>query len=240
MHATVSGTEDAGGRSWECSGMVSRVGREHQHKFSEGDSVYTWLVPAHAGRVRAKGFLTKHIPAALSFKKATTLPILYETAYYPLVTIAALRPGETVLIHAGAGGVGQAAITLSMHIGAIPLVTVGSEEKKQLLMERYGISSSYIFSSRTTELAAGIKELTKGMGVNVVLNSLAGPFFQASLDVLARFGRFVEIGKSDALARSRMEMAIFKRCVSISSVDLTKIAFYKPDDAADLYSKVHD
>lgn len=130
MHATVSRTEDAGGRSWECSGMVSRVGREHQHKFSEGDSVYTWLVLAHAGRVRAKGFLTKHIPAALSFKKATTLPILYETAYYPLVTIAALRPGETVLIHAGAGGIGQAAITLSMHIGAIPLVTVGSEEKK--------------------------------------------------------------------------------------------------------------
>lgn len=77
-------------------------------------------------------------------------------------------------------------------------------------MERYGISSSHIFSSRTTELAAGIKELTKGMGVNVVLNSLAGPFFQESLDVLARFGRFVEIGKSDALARSQMEIAIFK------------------------------
>lgn len=224
----------------ECSGVVDRVGEKWKHKFSEGDPVYTWLVPAHAGRVRAKVFLTDHIPKGLSFEEATTLPIIYGTAYYSLVTIAGLRPGETVLIHAGAGGVGQAAITLALHIGAVPLTTVGSDEKKELLMERYRIPENHIFSSRTTDFADGIKKLTNGQGVNVVLNSLAGPFFQASLDVLSRFGRFVEIGKSDVLASSRMTMTVFERCVSMSFVDLTELVLHKPDDAADLYSKVYE
>lgn len=156
------------------------------------------------------------------------------------MTIAALRPGETVLIHAGAGGVGQAAISLALHIGAIPFATVGSEEKKALLMRRYGIPSNHIFSSRTTEFSDDINKLTGSLGVNVILNSLAEPFLQAFLDVLSRFGRFVEIGKSDALASSRMGMHVFQRCISISSVDLVNLSRHKPDDAADLYSKVYE
>lgn len=225
----------------ECSGLVVHAGQKWQHKFSAGDPVYTWLVPAHAGRVRARGFLISHIPAALSFEEAVSLPIICGTAYYSLVTIAALRPGETVLIHAAAGGVGQAAISLALHIGAIPFATVGSEGKKALLMRHYGIPSNHIFSSRTTEFSDDIKKLTGSLGVNVVLNSLAEPFLQASLDFLSRFGRFVEIGKSDgALASSRMGMHVFQRCISISFVDLVYLSRHKPDDAADLYSKVYE
>lgn len=106
-------------------------------------------------------------------------------------------------------------------------------------MRRYGIPSNHIFSSRTTEFSDDTNKLTGSLGVNVVLNSLAGPFLQASLDVLSLFGRFVEIGKSDALASSRMGMHVFQRCISISSVDLVNLSRHKPDDAADLYSNVY-
>lgn len=224
----------------ECSGIVVNVGRNYQTQFSPGDRVYSCGVVGHASRVRAPAHLTHRIPAPLSFAEAASLPVVCNTAYYSLVTIAQLRRGETVLIHAGAGGVGQAAIQLALHIGAVVFTTVGSDAKRALLIEKYGISPSHIFSTTNTEFVHGIRTLTGGVGVDVVLNSLAGPFLAESLGIVAPIGRFVEIGKSDALASTRLDMAFLQRGVSLTLVDVRETVQHKPDVATQFSSEVQN
>ncbi|KAL2006666.1 hypothetical protein VTN00DRAFT_9334 [Thermoascus crustaceus] len=224
----------------ECSGIVVDVGEKVKEKFTKGDRVWTWHVSAYTGRVRAKAYLTSRIPDHLSFEEAASLPIIYGTAYHALVNVAALKKGETVLIHAGAGGVGQAAIVLALHLGAEIYATVGSDEKRNKLVERYGLKQNHIFSSRSGDFVHGIKKLTNGAGVDVVLNSLAGPRLQDSLDVVAPFGRFVEIGKADTLAGARMDMSVFNRSISFTSLDLAALPLQKPQYTEALFSKVHE
>jgi NADPH:quinone reductase-like Zn-dependent oxidoreductase len=169
---------------------------------------------------------------------------VFATAYYSLFDIGRLLKGETVLIHAAAGGVGQAAIMLCQMIGAEIFATVGSTAKKTFLKETYNIPEDHIFFSRDTTFAKGIKHATKGRGVDLVLNSLAGDSLRATWECMAHFGRFVEIGKRDILANSGLEMAVFEHNATFSSVDLTVVAAERPqvmkrvlDDVFDLLRK---
>ncbi|KAL7956644.1 putative polyketide synthase [Trichoderma compactum] len=98
----------------------------------------------------------------------------WNEAVYSLFDVARLQKGESVLIHSVAGGFGQGAIIISQYIGAEIFVTVSTEFKKRFLTETYGIREDHIFNSRDHSFAAGIKRMTDGNGVNVVLNSLAG------------------------------------------------------------------
>ncbi|PLB53305.1 ketoacyl-synt-domain-containing protein [Aspergillus steynii IBT 23096] len=223
----------------EVAGVVTKVGRDSQHQFAQGDRVYTWHVPRFASHVRCPSFNVQRIPADVSFEQAASVPIIYNTAYHCLATVAQLRPGETILIHSGAGGVGQAAIVLAQYLGATVFATVGTNKKKQLLIQQYGLSESHIFSSRSTAFVSQIQAVTKGRGVDVVLNALSGAFLQESLDVLAPLGRFVEIGKSDILAHARLDMSIFSRAISISAVDIVQLMREKPQYMADVFARVH-
>ncbi|KAI8944006.1 hypothetical protein F4801DRAFT_287483 [Xylaria longipes] len=128
--------------------------------------------------------------------------------------------GQLVLIHSAVGGVGQVAIMLAKHFGAELYATVGSQEKRDLIMNRYGIPASHTFNSRDISFAQGILAATGGHSVDVVLNSLAGPLLQASFDILARFGHFFDIGKRDLEGNSALEMETFSRHTSFSVVDL--------------------
>ncbi|KAE8384005.1 ketoacyl-synt-domain-containing protein [Aspergillus alliaceus] len=223
----------------EVAGVVTKVGQHSQLEFAEGDRVYTWHVPRFASHVRCPSLNVQRIPAGVSFEQAASIPVIYCTAYHCLVTVAQLRPGDAILIHSGAGGVGQAAITLAQYLGATVFTTVGSEEKKQLLIEQYSLPEHHIFSSRSTRFASQIHALTKARGVDVVLNALSGAFLQSSLDVLAPLGRFVEIGKSDILAHARLDMSAFSRSTSISAVDLIQVIREKPQYMADVFARVH-
>ncbi|KAE8385188.1 ketoacyl-synt-domain-containing protein [Aspergillus alliaceus] len=223
----------------EIAGVVTKVGRDSRHEFSEGDRVYTWHVPRFASHVRCPASSVRRIPISVSFEQAASIPITYCTAYHCLVNVAQLRPGEKILIHSGAGGVGQAAIALAQHLGATVFTTVGSDEKKQVLIEQYGLSESRIFSSRSNSFIRRIHAVTGGRGVDVVINALAGSFLQKSLEVLAPLGRFVEIGKSDFLAHARMDMSAFARSISFSAVDLVQLAREKPQCMAEVFTGVH-
>ena len=207
----------------ECSGVVTAVGHDMQNSFGIGDRVCGWGQEAYASSVRLKGKAAKKIPYGMDFEVAASIPIVWTTAYYALVYLARLERGESVLIHSAAGGVGQAAIMLARHIGARVFVTVGNEKKKAFLMEAYSIHEEHIFSSRLLSFSDGIKRLTDNLGVDVVLNSLAGESIRASCECLAPLGRFIEIGKRDILTNSRLEMAFFDRNVTFASVDLTVI-----------------
>lgn len=135
------------------------------------------------------------IPAGWSFTQAASAPIVFLTAYIALVEIAGLSPGQRVLIHAGAGGVGQAAIQIARHLGAEVFAT--AHPNKQHVLRELGVDPGHIASSRTLDFVDAFREATDGQGMDVVLNSLAGDFVDASLRLLPRGGRFIEIGKTD-------------------------------------------
>ena len=213
--------EDTSLMSSEHSGVVTEVGTDLAEQFRVGDRICAWGGNAYASSVRVNDLTAQHIPDDMTFETAASIPIVYATVYYALVHLARLQNAESVLIHSAAGGVGQAAIMLAKYLGATIFVTVGSNEKKALVMDAYGISENHIFSSRQTTFVEGIKRLTSGRGVDVILNSIAGEGFLETCRCIARLGRFIEIGKRDILANSRLDMEMFNRSVTFASVDLT-------------------
>jgi polyketide synthase 12 len=135
------------------------------------------------------------IPAGWSFTQAASAPITYLTAYIALVEIAGLSAGRRVLIHAGAGGVGQAAIQIARHLGAEVFAT--AHPTKHHVLNDLGVDPGHIASSRTLDFVDAFRDATGGQGMDVVLNSLSGDFVDASLRLLPRGGSFIEIGKTD-------------------------------------------
>ncbi|OQE31225.1 hypothetical protein PENSTE_c001G09701 [Penicillium steckii] len=211
----------------ECSGVVSSVGK-NVTSLKVGQRVMALPLGAYSTYARCPATSAAPIPDNMSFEVAATVPVVFATAYYALFDLGRLQEDERVLIHAGAGGVGQSAIMLAQMIGAEIFVTVGSVEKKQFLMTQYGIPEDHILYSRDTSFARGIKRATNGEGVDVVVNSLAGDLLRETWECLAPFGRFVEIGKADITKNTRLDMLPFEYNVSFASVDLTKVAARKP------------
>jgi len=211
----------------ECSGVINAVGRDVTH-LKVGDRVCASSEGAYSTYARAKGTSVAKVPDDMSLEVAATIPVVFCTAYYGLFDIGRIQRGESVLIHAASGGVGQAAVMLCQMVGAEIYTTVGSPAKKSFLMETYGIPEDHIFFSRDTSFEKGIKHVTNGRGVDVVLNSLAGDALRATWECLATFGRFIEIGKRDILANSGLGMAVFERNVTFASVDLTIVSAERP------------
>jgi NADPH:quinone reductase-like Zn-dependent oxidoreductase len=206
----------------ECSGVLTAVGSAVR-QFKPGDKVFGFAANTYARSLRCPAAGLHSIPDGLSFSVAASLPVVYCTVMYALVDIANVRAGETVLIHVAAGGVGQAAIMLCQHLGAEILVTVGTLVKKNFLMETYGIAEQNMFFSRNASFAEQVMARTKGRGVDVILNSLAGEQLRHSWNCIAPFGRFLEIGKRDMALNTRLEMNPFFRNVIFASIDLILI-----------------
>jgi emericellamide synthase (highly reducing iterative type I polyketide synthase) len=116
---------------------------------------------------------------------------------------------------------------LAQHLGAEVYATVGSDAKRDLLHTRYGVPYDHIFSSRTTGFYTGIKQMTGGYGVDVVLNSLSGEMFRESCNLVAPFGRFVEIGRKDLMDDALMPMEFLLRNITFAYVDLTAVIMDK-------------
>lgn len=167
------------------------------------------------------------VPEALSDEQAATLPIVFLTAMYSLERLARLQRGERVLIHAGAGGVGLAAIQVAQRCGAEIFATAGSDEKRRYLQS---LGVTHVFSSRTRDFADQIREVTGGAGVDVILNSLNGDVIPASVSVLAANGRFIEIGKAGIWSREQMRTA---------RPDVLYEPLYLGDVAADVLQQLH-
>lgn len=148
------------------------------------------------------------VPPDWTLEEASTIPVVYSTAFYGLVVRGNLRDGETVLIHSGAGGVGMAALNICLAKNCEIYVTVGSGEKAKFLLKQFPrLKESHIFNSRDTTFEENILRATNGRGVDIVLNSLSGERLKASLRCLSTStGRFIEIGKVDLLANTALLM----------------------------------
>ncbi|WP_345597275.1 SDR family NAD(P)-dependent oxidoreductase, partial [Streptomyces marokkonensis] len=178
----------------EGAGVVVEVGPDVTG-IALGDRVMGLLSGGFGPTAVTDHRMVARIPDGWSFTQAASVPIVFLTAYYGLVDLAALRPGESVLVHAAAGGVGMAAVQLARHLGA-EVYGTASPGKWDTLRE-LGLSDERIASSRTLEFEEQFRSGTRGRGVDVVLDSLAGPFVDASIRLLPRGGRFVEMGKAD-------------------------------------------
>ena len=202
---------------YECAGVVTRAGDSAD--FRPGDRVLCCTSTGGFNTyARSHATSTAKILAGLSFSAAAALPTAFCTAYYSLFNLAHLQEGEVILIHSGAGGVGQAAIQLAKLLKANVFTTVGTDEKKKFLMDTYGIPEDHIFSSRNTSFARVLMRMTNG--VDVVLNSLSGQGMEASWSCLRRFGRFIELGKADINSHRGLPMSPFSQNVTFASVDL--------------------
>jgi NADPH:quinone reductase-like Zn-dependent oxidoreductase len=204
----------------EVSGVVTAVGSAMRGRFRVGDRVAGVGAQPFTSRARVKGLMSCRLPESITFTVGASIPIIYMTAYHCIVEVARLRKGQTILIHAASGGVGQAAIQFAQHIGAEIFATVGSAAKRQLLIERYNIPEDHIFSTRSRTFKHGILRLTDDKGVDVVLNSLSGEWLNDSWECVARLGTFVEIGKTDIYKRNHLSMAPFDRSITFAAVDL--------------------
>jgi acyl transferase domain-containing protein/NADPH:quinone reductase-like Zn-dependent oxidoreductase/NAD(P)-dependent dehydrogenase (short-subunit alcohol dehydrogenase family)/aryl carrier-like protein len=213
----------------ECAGVINRMGPSTNNRFKVGDRVVGVTEKTMSKFCRCFDHQVQKIPVDMGYNEAASYAVAYCTAYYGLVHWARIRKGESVLIHSGAGGFGQAAIQLARHFECEIFVTVGASEKALPLSKAYGIPLTHFFSSRNLEFAKGIKRMTNGRGVDVILNSLAGEALRQSWDCIAPFGRFIEVGKKDIYAPpvttvGGLPMLPFSRNCLFASVDLPQVA----------------
>ncbi|WP_207945542.1 type I polyketide synthase [Actinomadura sp. 7K534] len=178
----------------EGAGVVTQVGAGVTD-LAAGDRV-AGLFPHAFGPVAAVDRrMLARIPAGWSYAQAAAVPVAYLTACYGLVDLADLRPGEAVLVHAATGGVGMAAVQLARHLGAEVFAT--ASEAKWPALRALGLDEAHIASSRDLDFEHRFLAATGGRGMDVVLDALNGEFVDASLRLLPRGGRFVEMGKTD-------------------------------------------
>lgn len=215
----------------DCAGEVVRVGRAVRG-LKPGDRVLACMAFGCLGsHVNVEQRFVAPIPAGLDHGEAATLPTAFITAYYALVTCARLRRGERVLIHAGAGAVGMAAIQLARLYGAEVYAT--ASEPKQARLREMGVAD--VASSRDLDFASRWSRERLG-GFDVILNSLGGDFIRASHDLLRPDGRFVEIGKLGILSE---EEALRRRPGSrYCAFDLMDLARDQPGLIAEILATV--
>ncbi|MFD0690920.1 type I polyketide synthase [Actinomadura fibrosa] len=183
-----------GGIGGEGAGVVVEVG-PGVAGVAPGDSVMGLFGGAFGPLTVADARAIVPVPDGWDFRDAAGVAVAFLTAWYGLVDLAGLRPGESVLVHAATGGVGRAAVQIARHLGAHVYAT--ASPAKHALLEEMGIDEAHRASSRDLDFEDRIRSATGGRGVDVVLNSLAGEFTDASLRLLAEGGRFLEMGKTD-------------------------------------------
>lgn len=207
----------------ECAGEVVAVG-SGVDRFAPGDRVMA-VVPPAVGSLRSYALLSEswavRIPAGLDYAAAATVPMAFLTAYYSMVHLGRLAPGERVLIHSATGGVGLAALQIARQAGAEVFATAGSEEKRALLRE---MGLVHVMDSRSLSFADEVPAATGGEGVDMVVNSLAGEAVARGLSALRPYGRFLELGKRDIYANAQLGLLPFQRCLSYFAVDVGRLS----------------
>jgi NADPH:quinone reductase-like Zn-dependent oxidoreductase/NADP-dependent 3-hydroxy acid dehydrogenase YdfG len=205
----------------ECAGVIARVGAgvEPSPGRRVGDAVMALSADAFRRFLTVDARLVARIPDGLDFEQAATTPAVFLTAWYALRDLAGLRPGERVLVHAAAGGVGMAAVQIAQWLGAEVLATASAS--KWDAVRALGVSR--IASSRTL----GFVESFREGGVDVVLNALTGELVDGGLSLLRAGGRFLEMGKTDvrdAAAIAASHPGVTYRAFDLSEAGVDRIA----------------
>lgn len=209
----------------EVAGVVSSLGREVK-SLAIGDEVIAFTPAGFATRALTRASAVLKKPASWSFEAAATVQTTFFTAYYALHYLGRIMPGERVLVHGAAGGVGLAAIQIAQMKGAEVFATAGSETKRDLL-RLMGVA--HVLDSRSLAFGDEVLARTGGRGVDLVLNSLAGEAMQRSLQVLRPMGRFLELGKRDFYDNTRIGLRSLRNNISYFGVDADQLMLERPE-----------
>jgi myxalamid-type polyketide synthase MxaB len=198
-----------------------------------GKGVTNFQVGDEVIAAQAVGSLSSHVivnaqfaiakPQNLTYTEAATIPTTFLTAYYGLHHLAKIKPGDKILIHAAAGGVGQAAVQIAQQIGAEVYATASVGKWDFLKASEI----KYVMNSRNLDFAEEVMQLTGGKGVDLILNSLNGDFIAQNLAILAPNGRFVEIGKVGIW--NQAQVAEQRADISYFPFDLLEVSRQNPD-----------
>ena len=202
----------------ECSGVISEIG-EGVDSCSVGDHVFVMAgTGCFAEKLVIDAASVTLIPKAMDFPVAAALPMTYGTSLYSLKQRANLQPGETLLVLGAAGGVGLSAVEIGKAMGARVIAAASSEEKIKICLE-HGADEAFVYPSgdldreQQKELSNKIKELTGGLGANVVYDPVGGSFSEPALRAMAWEGRFLVIGfAAGEIPKLPLNLALLKNC----------------------------
>ncbi len=218
----------------ECSGRVVTVGRKVKD-FKIGDEVIVSALGCFASHITVPALCAIKKPARITFEEAVTIPVTFMTAWYALHTLGQIKQGEKILIQAGTGGVGLAAIQIAQLAGAEVFATAGNPEKRDFLR---AMGVVHVMDSRTLAFADEIRRITNGRGVDLVLNSLAGHAIEKGLSVLAPQGRYLEIGKRDVYGDTRIGLRPFRNNLSMFVIDMAQVILSEPARVRALFKPI--
>lgn len=192
-HGTVPGEAFTPGL--DCAGEIAEIGSEVT-RFRKGQRVMAFPKEgSYAEFVKADEALTFPVPDELPIETAAASLTVGITAYNVIRKMAQLEPGETILIHAAAGGVGSTAIQLARHFGAGAIIGTAGSGEKTVMAKEFG--ADHAINYRTQDFAAIVNGLTDGRGADVILDTVGGENFERSMDCLAPFGRIISFGHAN-------------------------------------------
>ncbi len=175
----------------EVAGVVTDVGKD-VNRFSRGDRVSALLTyGGYASTVAAPADRVFPIPSDMSFEDAAAAGLVYQTSHVALAHRANLRAGETLLVHAAAGGVGLAAVQIGAALGARVIGTAGTKEKLEIVAEN---GAEFVVNYREGDWVSRVKDLTDGRGADVIYDPVGGDTFDASTKCIAFEGRILIVG----------------------------------------------
>jgi len=202
----------------EMSGEVVEVGSQVS-KWKVGDRVMGLLAGGgYAQYVNIHENLAVRIPTKFSYEQAAAIPEVFLTAYQSLVDLANIQSGEKVLIHAGASGVGTAAIQLAKALGASKIFVTASKGKHELC---YELGADHCIDYSNENFAEVVNARTNGAGVNVIMDFLMAAYFQKNLDSAAMDGRIIMLATMGGITASDVNLTnIIRRRIRIIGTTL--------------------
>eukprot|EP00913_Durusdinium_trenchii_P021304 g20017.t1 len=218
----------------EMAGRVERVGSAVKDLVA-GDRVMGIGPAAFSTHVRVRRDGVTKFPERMDFAAAATVPVAFLTAYYAMVQLAHIEPGETILIHGAAGGVGLAALQIAKLKGATVIATAGTVEKRRFLET---VGADYIFDSRSLDFVSRVRGVTGGQGVDLVLNSLFSEAMERSLELVKPFGRFLELGKRDYYSDRKIGLRPFRRNISYFGIDADQLLVNLPAVTKKIFAEI--
>lgn len=219
----------------EAAGEVITAGGDS--KFKPGDRVMALnLYGAFAEQMVALDTFSFRIPDGMSYAEAAAFTINYQTAYFAHVHRAQLQPGETLLVHGGAGGVGTAAIQLGKAFGATVIATAGSDDKLEICRQ---CGADHAINYAKHDFVKHVKEVTSGRGADVIFDPVGGDVFDASTRCIAFEGRLVVIGfASGRIPQLAVNRVLVKNC-SVVGLFWGNYQLQRPDMIAEAQDKLY-
>lgn len=224
------------GLGFECAGVITALDEgAKEYGLKVGDAVIALGSKAFASKIRTKAYAVFKLPHNLSFAQGAALSVVYFTAYWSLIEKARVKPGQKILIHGAAGGVGLAAINIARDLGLEIYATAGSESKRNFLK---ALGIKHVYNSRDFAFSAQILADTQGVGVDLVLNSLYDKQAALSLELVAPGGAFIELGKRDFYEDHPLYLKRFKDNIAYFGVDADEILALYPKRSREIMLEI--